>query len=222
MLVRDRMSSPAVTVNPEIPFQDALKLMRERQFRRLPVVDNKGRLVGIVAERDLLYASPSPATSLSVWELNYLLSKITIRELMTKAVITTTPDTPIEDAAHLMREKRIGGLPVIDDNHRSVGIITETDIFKTFVEMLGGGQAGLRLSLEIPRKKGVLAQLTQAIFELGGNIISIGSFNLDAPGDDGLVLKVQDVRRDQLVDTLEAIGDHVIDAREVERHLELK
>jgi acetoin utilization protein AcuB len=222
MLVRDRMSSPAVTVNPEIPFQDALKLMRERQFRRLPVVDNKGRLVGIVAERDLLYASPSPATSLSVWELNYLLSKITIRELMTKAVITTTPDTPIEDAAHLMREKRIGGLPVIDDNLRPVGIITETDIFKTFVEMLGGGQAGLRLSLEIPRKKGVLAQLTQAIFELGGNIISIGSFNLDAPGDDGLVLKVQDVRRDQLVDTLEAIGDHVIDAREVERHLELK
>ncbi len=222
MLVRDRMSSPAVTVTPEIPFQDALKLMRERQFRRLPVVDNKGRLVGIVAERDLLYASPSPATSLSVWELNYLLSKITIRELMTKEVITTTPDTPIEDAAHLMREKRIGGLPVIDDNLRPVGIITETDIFKTFVEMLGGGQAGLRLSLEIPRKKGVLAQLTQAIFELGGNIISIGSFNLDAPGDDGLVLKVQDVRRDQLVDTLEAIGDHVIDAREVERHLELR
>ncbi len=222
MLVRDRMSSPAVTVTSEIPFQDALKLMRERQFRRMPVVDNKGRLVGIVAERDLLYASASPATSLSVWELNYLLSKITIRDLMTKEVITTTPDTPIEDAAHLMREKRIGGLPVIDDNHRPVGIITETDIFKTFVEMLGGGQAGLRLSLEIPRKKGVLAQLTQAIFELGGNIISIGSFNLDAPGDDGLVLKVQDVRRDQLVDTLEAIGDHVIDAREVERHLELR
>ena len=222
MLVRDRMSSPAVTVTSEIPFQDALKLMRERQFRRMPVVDNQGRLIGIVAERDLLYASASPATSLSVWELNYLLSKITIRELMTKEVITTTPDTPIEDAAHLMRQKRIGGLPVIDENHRPVGIITETDIFKTFVEMLGGGQAGLRLSLEIPRKKGVLAQLTQAIFELGGNIISIGSFNLDAPGDDGLVLKVQDVRRDQLVDTLEAIGDHVSDAREVERHLELK
>jgi acetoin utilization protein AcuB len=192
--------------------------MRERQFRRMPVVDNQGRLIGIVAERDLLYASASPATSLSVWELNYLLSKITIRDLMTKAVITTTPDTPIEDAAHLMREKRIGGLPVIADNHRPVGIITETDIFKTFVEMLGGGQAGLRLSLEIPRKKGVLAQLTQAIFELGGHIISIGSFNLDVPGDDGLVLKVQEVRRDQLVDTLEAIGDHVIDAREVERY----
>ena len=117
-----------------------------------------------------------------------------------------------------MREKRIGGLPVVDDDRRLVGIITETDIFNTLVEMFGGGQAGLRLSLEVPRGKGVLAKLSQAIFELRGNIISIGSFNLDAPGDDGLVLKVQDVSRDQLVDTLETLGDHVIDAREVERH----
>jgi len=218
MLVRDRMSSPVVSVTPEMPFQDALKLMHERRFRRLPVTDTKGKLVGIVAERDLLYASASPATSLSVWELNYLLSKLNIRELMTKKVITTTPDTTIEDAALLMREKRIGGLPVVDDNHRPIGIITETDIFKTFVEMFGGEQAGLRLTLEVPHGKGVLAQLTQAIFELGGNILSIGSFNLNEPGDDGLILKVRDVSRNQLVDTLEALGDHVIDAREIERH----
>jgi acetoin utilization protein AcuB len=117
-----------------------------------------------------------------------------------------------------MRAKRIGGLPVVDDNHHPIGIITETDIFKTFVEMFGGGQAGLRLTLEVPHGKGVLARLSQAIFELGGNILSIGSFNLNEPGDDGLILKVRDVSRDQLVDTLEALGDHVIDAREIERH----
>jgi acetoin utilization protein AcuB len=215
MLVRDRMSSPIVTVPSAMSFQDALKLMQERRFRRLPVTDNKGRLVGIVAERDLLYASPSPATSLSVWELNYLLSKITVRQLMTKNVITIEPDTPIEDAAHLMKEKRIGGLPVVDENHRPVGIITETDIFKTFVEMFGGGQAGLRLTMEVPREKEVLAQLTQSIFELNGTIISIGSFNLDVPGDDGLVLKVQGVNQAQLVSTLEAIDDHVTDARQI-------
>jgi len=213
MLVRGRMSSPVVTVTPEMPFQDALKLMHERRFRRLPVTDGKGKLVGIVAERDLLYASPSPATSLSVWELNYLLSKIMVRQLMATDVITIGPDTPIEDAAHLMKEKRIGGLPVVDDDQRPIGIITETDIFKTFVEMFGGGQAGLRLTLEVPREKGVLAQLTGAIFELDGTIISIGSFNLDVPGDDGLVLKVQGVNQDQLVKTLEAIDDHIIDAR---------
>ena len=216
MLVRDRMSSPVVTVPPEMPFQDALKLMQARRFRRFPVADNKGRLIGIVAERDLLYASPSPATSLSVWELNYLLSKIIVRQLMTKDVVTIRPDMPIEDAAHLMKEKRIGGLPVVDDKHHPTGIITETDIFKTFVETFGGGQAGLRLTLEVPREKGVLAQLTRAIFELEGSIISIGSFNLDAPGDDGLVLKVWGVKQEQLVKTLEAIDDHVIDARQVE------
>ncbi len=215
MLVRDRMNSPVVTATPDMPFQDALKLMQDRQFKRLPVVDKKGKLIGIVAERDLLYASASPATSLSVWELNYLLSKIDIQQLMTKKVTTTTPDTVIEYAAHLMRKERVGGLPVVDDKHRPVGIITETDIFKTLVEMFGGGQSGLRLTLEIPHKKGVLAKLSQAIFELGGNFVSVGSFNLDAPDNYGLVMKVQDVSRDQLVDTLEALGDHVIDAREM-------
>lgn len=214
MFVRDRMTSPAVTVTGDVPFQDALKLMQERRFRRLPVVDDKGRLVGIVAERDLLYASPSPATSLSVWELNYLLSKITVKGLMTKEVVTTTPDTTIEDAARLMLDKGVGGLPVVDEDYHPIGMITETDIFKTLVEMFAAGLPGVRLTLAVPRGKGVLARLAQAIFEMDGNIVSIGSFNLDAPGDDGLVVKVQDVHKEQLVPTLEALGDHVVDARE--------
>lgn len=214
MFVRDRMTSPAITITGDIPFQDALKLMQERRFRRLPVVDDKGRLVGIVAERDLLYASPSPATSLSVWELNYLLSKVTVKGLMTREVVTTTPDTTIEDAARLMLDKGVGGLPVMDEDNHPIGMITETDIFKTLVEMFAGGLPGVRLTLAVPRGKGVLARLAQAIFEMDGNIVSIGSFNLQAPGDDGLVVKVQDVHKEQLVPTLEALGDHVVDARE--------
>jgi acetoin utilization protein AcuB len=215
MFVRDRMTSPAVSITGDTPFQDALKLMQERRFRRLPVVDNEGRLIGIVAERDLLYASPSPATSLSVWELNYLLSKITVKGLMTRDVTTTTPDTTIEDAARVMVEKRVGGLPVVDENNRPIGMITETDIFKTLVEMFAAGLPGLRLTLAVPRSKGVLARVSRAIFELDGNIVSIGSFNLEAPGDDGLVIKVQGVRKEQLIPTLEALGDHVVDARQV-------
>lgn len=215
MFVRDRMSSPPVTITPDTPFQDALKLMRERRFRRLPVVDRKEKLVGIVSERDLLYASPSPATSLSVWELNYLLSKLKVEEIMTRNVITTTPDTPIEDAARLIVDNKIGGLPVVDEKNRVVGVITETDIFRTFVEMFGGGQSGLRLTLEVPEKKGVLAELSKAIFDLNGNIMSIGSFYGDEPGERELVVKVQGVSKDQLVDTLEALGDHVLDARQV-------
>lgn len=215
MFVRDRMSSPAVTITPDTPFQDALKLMRDRRFRRLPVVDEKDKLVGIVSERDLLHAAPSPATSLSIWELHYLLSKIEVREIMTKEVITTTPDTPIEDAAHLMVDNKIGGLPVVDGQDRLVGVITETDIFKAFDEMFAGGEFGLRLTLEIPERKDALLDLCRTILELGGSIVSVGSFHGNVPGERGIVLKVWDVSKGQLVDALEALGDHVIDAREV-------
>ena len=215
MFVRDRMSSPVVTVTPDTPFQDALKLMRDHRFRRLPVVNKKGKLVGIVSERDLLYASPSPATSLSVWEITYLLSRIHVQEIMTEEVITTMPDIPIEDAAHLMADNKIGGLPVVDEDNRVVGVITETDIFKAFVEMFAGGRSGLRLTLEVPETKDVLLDLSKAIRALDGSIVSVGSFNGDVSGERGLVVKVKDARKGQLVDTLEALGDHVVDARDV-------
>ena len=110
MLVRDRMTSPAVTITAATPFQEAVKLMREKGFRRLPVVNKDGRMVGIVSERDLLHAAPSPASSLSIWEMNYLLWKLKIDELMTKNVLTVTPDMPIEEAARLMVAHKIGGL----------------------------------------------------------------------------------------------------------------
>jgi acetoin utilization protein AcuB len=215
MLVVDRMSSPAVTITPDTQFQDALKLMRDRRFRRLPVVDKNGRLVGIVSERDLLYASPSPATSLSVWEIGYLLSKIRVRTIMTREVITTTPNTPVEDAARLMADKKIGGLPVVDEFNHVVGVITETDIFKTFVEMFAGGNPGLRLTLETPGRKDVLLELAKAISDLGGSVVSVGSFYRPVPGVQGLVVKVQDVDKRELVSTLEILGDHVVDARDV-------
>jgi acetoin utilization protein AcuB len=216
MFVRDRMSSPAFTVQPDMPFQDALRLMQEKHFRRLPVVDKQGKLAGIVAERDLLYASPSPATSLSVWEMNYMLSKIKVERLMTSEVVTTTADTPIEDAAYLMVVKRVGGLPVVDDAGKPIGIITETDIFKTMVEMFAGSYPGLRLTMEVPSGKGVLARMAEAIFAQGGNILSVGVFNMPDPLKDGIVMKIQDVSKDELVPALESLGDHVIDARDIE------
>lgn len=215
MFVRDRMSTPAVTITPSTPFQDALKLMRDHRFRRLPVVDKKGKLVGIVSERDLLYASPSSATSLSVWEVHYLLSKLQVRRIMTTDVITTTPDTPLEDAAYLMADNKIGGLPVVDEHSRVVGVITETDVFKTFVEMFAGGHSGLRLTLEVPERKGVLLGLCKAVFDLGGSIMSVGSFYGPEPSKRGLVVKVRDLDKGQLVGTLETLGDHVVDARDV-------
>ncbi len=215
MFVRDRMSSPAVTVRDKESFEDALALMRERKFRRLPVLDKRGKLVGIVSERDLLYASPSQATSLSIWEVQYLLAKLRVKAIMTAQVITTTPDAPIEDAAQLMVTHKIGGLPVVDEHGEVVGVITETDIFRTFVEMFAGGRQGVRMTLDVPEGRGVLLELCRTIVDLGGSIMSVGSF--DSPDADrrGLVVKVQDVEGDQLVRAFDELGEHLLDARDV-------
>jgi acetoin utilization protein AcuB len=136
MFVRDRMTTPVITLTAEVPFQEALKLMKVHKIRRIPVVDSREKLIGIVSERDLLHAAPSPATSLNIWEMNYLLSKLKLSDLMTKAVVTVTTGTHVQDAASLMLKHKVGGLPVVDEGHTVVGIITETDIFKAFVELL--------------------------------------------------------------------------------------
>ncbi len=215
MLVKERMTSPAMTVTPDISFQDALKLMRDHKFRRIPVVDHEGKLMGIVSERDLLHASPSPATSLSVWEVNYLLWKLKVADIMTHHVITIDQDAPIEDAANLMVTRKIGGLPVVDHAGKVTGVITETDIFKAFAEMLGSGEKGLRLTLKVPSGGGTLARLSQAIYEQGGLIVSVGSLDKESSKERELIIKVRGVTKDKIVPVLEALGDHVVDAREV-------
>ncbi len=215
MLVKERMTSPAMTVTPDTSFQDALKLMRDHKFRRIPVVDHEGKLIGIVSERDLLHASPSPATSLSVWEVNYLLWKLKVADIMTHHVITIDQDAPIEDAANLMVTRKIGGLPVVDHAGKVVGVITETDIFKAFAEMLGSGEKGLRLTIKVPSGGGTLARLSQAIYEQGGLIISVGSLDKESSKERELIIKVRGVTKDKIVSVLEALGDHVVDAREV-------
>jgi len=117
MLVGERMKKLVITVTKDVPIQEALAMMKRDKFRRLPVVDERGKLIGIVTESDLLNASPSDATSLSVWEINYLLSKITIEKVMTTRVITVAEDTPIEEAARIMSDNKIGGLPVCHRGH---------------------------------------------------------------------------------------------------------
>ena len=135
MLVGERMSHPVIHISPDFTIHDAIQLMKHEGIRRMPVVA-KGKLIGIVSETDLLNASPSQATSLSVWELNYLLSKVTVEEIMTKDVITIAEDTPIEEAARILADNKIGCLPVMKDENL-VGIITETDLFRLLLELMG-------------------------------------------------------------------------------------
>lgn len=177
MLVKDRMSPHVFTITPDTPIPDALQLMEEKKIRRLPVVD-KNRLVGIVTLLDLVRASPSPATSLSVWELNYLLAKLPVKDVMAKQVYGVTPETTIDKAASLMREHNIGGLPVLE-GEQVVGMITETDIFTAFLEMLGVHRGGLRLTLELEERHGALADIAQLFRDFGVNIVSAVAFLSD-------------------------------------------
>lgn len=141
MQVREHMSAPAIVVSPETPVARAMEILRSRRIGRLPVVAD-GRLVGIVSEPDLLRAMPSPATSLTVWEMPELLERLPVREVMTPDVVVVEPTTRVQDAAQLMVDRRIGGLPVVEDG-RVVGIITETDVFRVLVEILNAATAAV-------------------------------------------------------------------------------
>jgi acetoin utilization protein AcuB len=213
MLVKERMTRDPITVKRDTPVDEALRIMQDKKIRRLPVVDDAGRLVGIVSQMDLLYASPSPATSLSIHEIHYLLSRLTVQEVMTKEVITVEEDTPLEEAARILVDNRIGGLPVMREG-KLVGIITETDLFKIFLELLGARESGVRLTLLVPEKKGVLASITGEIARMGGNIISLGTFLGEDPTNRLITIKVADLLKEELVKAMEALGMELVDVRE--------
>jgi acetoin utilization protein AcuB len=199
-------------VTEDIAIDKALELMRCEKVRRLPVLDKHGKLAGIVSEKDLLYASPSPATSLSIYEIPYLLSKIKMRDLMTKDVITVAEDTPLEEAARIMADSKIGGLPVLRGD-KLVGIITETDMFKIFLELLGAREEGMRLSMLIPAEKGSLARIVSKIAELGGNIVASGTIAGEDPTNCEMMVKVAGVPQDKLVSAMEGLGLKILDVR---------
>jgi acetoin utilization protein AcuB len=208
------MTRNPLTTRPDTTVPEALEVMRREKVRRFPVVDRKGKLVGIVAEKDLLYASPSPATSLSVWEINTLLAKLTVEEVMEKKVITVTEDVFLEDAARIMADNRIGSLPVVR-NGGLVGIITETDLFKIFVELFAARQKGVRLTMLIPAAKGQLAKITGKVANLGGNILALGTFLGEDPSNALCTMKVEDVGKDDLVQALTPLVERIMDAKEV-------
>jgi acetoin utilization protein AcuB len=160
MLVRDWMTKDPQTVSPTATVMEAMHRMREGGFRRLPVVRGT-RLVGIVTDRDLKEASPSKVTTLSVYELNYLLSKLSVGDVMQSAVITIDPDEPFERAALLMEEHRISGLPVVEGG-TVVGMLTITDVLRAFVGFLGLREGGVRVTVDLPDEPGVLARVAQA------------------------------------------------------------
>jgi acetoin utilization protein AcuB len=199
MLVRDRMTSAVVTVEPKTPIFDALALMKEKRIRRLPVM--KGRhLVGIVTWTDLMRASPSPATSLAAWEIPYLLMKAPVAEVMTREPLTIVPTATIEEAAVLMRQHKIGGLPVVKDG-ALVAIITESDVLDAFIDLMGLRRGGARLTLEVADRVGALDDVMRAIRKCGVNIRSLAAYQVNGAGQ--VVVRVDAPYPLHLVQTLE-------------------
>lgn len=211
MLVKERMSTPVITFEPDLPIMQALDIMRKNRIRRAPVVKN-GKVIGIVSERDLLNAAPSDATSLSVWELNYLLAKITVSEIMSKKVVSVSGDTPIEEAAYLMDENKIGGLPVMA-NGDLVGLITETDLFRIFLELMSARQAGVRVTALVPDVHGQLDVLTHAISEAGGEFLSLGTFAGESSANRTVTFKVQNLDEAAAREIIAPYVEELVDIR---------
>jgi len=215
MLVRERMTQNPITVAPDLSVPEALRLMREKKVRRFPVVDSHGKLVGIVSDKDLLQAGPSAATTLAIWEITELLSKLKVSEVMSREVITVQDDTPLEEAARIMADGRIGGLLVMRGD-KLVGLITETDLFKSLLELLGGRRPGVRITVATPGGKGELATITNAIFSAGGNIVGLAAREIEAGAETHweVTFKVQDVTVEALSAALKPVTRAILDARQ--------
>lgn len=216
MLVHDYMTHDLVTVGPDTPLYDALNVMRSHEVHRLPVVVD-GLLAGIVSAKDLLYAVPSGDKPLGWIDTGARMAAMLVRQIMVTDVITVCPDSPIEQAAATMADHAIGALPVVQAPGSRVltGIITESDIFKVFVEMLSSRSPGVRASLEIDNRKGALASLFNRIVEAGGGVVTVSSFPASLPHRLRIVLKVADVDQIAMRDLLKP-EETVIDLREIQ------
>lgn len=173
MLIRDWMTKEVITVSPGVSMMKASRLMKEHNIHRLPVVDEAGALVGILTDRDIKEASPSKATTLDMHELYYLLSEIKVKDIMTRNPVSMNGDDSVEQAALLMVERHFGGLPIVDDANRLEGIITDSDIFKVFINITGAMSGGLQLAFKLSLETGSLRKVLAALREHAARVVSV-------------------------------------------------
>jgi acetoin utilization protein AcuB len=172
MLVKDWMSKDPITINDDTSMMKAIHLMKQNRFRRLPVL-HEGRLVGIVSDRDLKEASPSKATTLDVHELYYLLAELHVKDIMTRDPVTVSPESTVEHAAQLMLENTISGLPVVDDQGKVVGILTQSDVFRAFMHITGILQGGVQFALRLEDSAGLIKEVVDLLREKGARFVSL-------------------------------------------------
>ncbi|HOJ76924.1 MAG TPA: CBS and ACT domain-containing protein [Bacillota bacterium] len=205
MFVKDFMSTNLVVTTEDTTINEAGEQMRKNNLARLPVVRD-GKLVGIITREDLLKVTPSAATTLSVWELNYVLSKLVVKDAMAKQLFTISPEATLEEAALLMRSNEVGALPVVD-NGQLIGIITESDIFDAFLDLMGLKQTGVRLTVDLEDRIGAIADLTDIIKSKGVNIISLALFHHKS-GE--LVLRLDGQNTAEVIRAIEENGYRIV------------
>ena len=190
MIVAKRMMRNPVFVDENDSMKKAMDILKEREIRHLPVLKGGDKLVGILTETDIKQASPSPATGLEIREIYYLLDKVKVKQIMTRRVFTVSSDASIEEAAQIMREKKIGCLPVVDGG-KLVGILTETDILDAFLDGMGVNGPGYRVELVLPNRPGMLLEVVKLLKDFDANIVSVATASHDDPGMRILILRIE-------------------------------
>lgn len=173
MLIENWMTKEVITGTPEMSMMKASKIMKEKGVGRLPVVDETGKLLGLVSDRDIKEASPSKATTLDMHELYYLLSEVKLKDIMTKKVVTIKKGETVERAAQLMLENNIGGMPVVDEESKVVGMVTDSDIFKVLVRITGVMEGGVQIGVRLANKPGGLVPVLDYLKDNGARLMSL-------------------------------------------------
>ncbi|MCL2380891.1 MAG: CBS domain-containing protein [Treponema sp.] len=192
MIISRVMTKNPIFVHPEMPLNDARSIMTKEKIGHLPVLDKQNALAGLLTKKDLLKAAPSPATSLDVYEISYLISKMTVKDVMVKTVTTVGENEVVEEAARIMADSDIGCLPVMRGT-RLVGIITDTDLFHVFLNAFGVRHPGVRVTCSIREKPGQLARLAHAFAEKEGNIVSLVTSEADDPSRRQATIKISGI-----------------------------
>lgn len=222
MLVKNWMSKPAITIDAGASMNDAIKLLKTHNIKMLPVME-KGKLVGIVTDRDLKRASASDATSLEIHELLYLISKIKINEIMTKKPITVPEDYTVEETAEILLKHNISGVPVIDQYRDVIGTITQNDIFRILISLTGVAKRGIQFGLEVEDRPGSIKEVTDIIREYGGRMASIlTSYDMAPEGFRQVYIRMYGIDRFKLNRLKEVLKEkarllYMVDRREVHR-----
>lgn len=213
MYIRNEMTKDMITVTPDTTILKTMDLFNDNSFSQFPVVQD-GKLVGLITEKILMDVTPSKATTLSIYEINYLLSKTKVSDVMEKNIITATPNMLLEEAAMLLRDKKIGSLPIVEDDDKLVGIITSSDITNAFIRLMGCDDKGTRIALKAEDKLGNLANITTIIKDYNINISSISIYsNEDYEAGDEIIIRLNTSEVEDVVYKLQKEGYEILDVK---------